>query len=348
MSSPSAVRQDQSQFHGFANFPLEISYQILEDAVSTSGIHFLKLVANDYTRDALPTTSPEEEDAAATAGFTSTLQPAYAIAAADKSYYPIMNKAINQLRLVCRDMKLFVDQLRARPGNLTLDSGRLVLLQRSSDVVCIDYPGVEHSGALGAWARRLDPAQLGSIRHLAIRYSPSWERFVGEGPGGDAQSTVCRVCGRAHDSSHDSPHADGPPQHAYEFAALFPHLRTFYLLDCLAIRRVRDRSTGTCPKDDRDYRGQRFATADSARTYYEVVPECCKVATHVFAVLDWVRANYVRHCRERFPSQRRAEDVCFKVLGCEWDSATFPPLARPASEPLCEFTFTVPLPARQK
>ncbi|KAI0901179.1 hypothetical protein F4806DRAFT_183534 [Annulohypoxylon nitens] len=327
------------RFKYFADFPFDIRHQIWEEIIYTPGIHFLKFEHNDDTvmddsdsatddgdsiMDRALTSEPEPARDAKRAKFSSTLKPVFPFPAADKSYYLTMNKTFTQLSLACNEAKNLVESLISRTGNLTLDSGRLVLLERSSDIVCFDYPGASWSRSLGYWADHLDLDQLAKIRRVAIRYSTKW----------DEECRVCRTCGIIHNFHRN--HDNTRPRHAYEFAALFKNLETFYFMDCLAVRKQRDKSMPTsCVYAKQAYgnKGEHFASGEGGRTYYEVDPQYCKVNTHVFRTLDWVRDNYITHCQKRHKGRSDPEKVKFKVLTCEWDAEELVPPKRQETRP---------------
>ncbi|KAI1106413.1 hypothetical protein F4804DRAFT_42800 [Jackrogersella minutella] len=332
-----AVSSILERFSCFSDFPYDIRLQIWETIIYTPGIHFLKFEHNDdavvedsdsVTDDGESITDrmPVSEIGKGTkqAKFTSTLKPVFPFPAADKSYYLTMNKTITQLSLACNEAKSLIDGLISRPGNLILDNGRLVLLERSSDIVCFDYPGASWSRSLGYWADQLDLEQLSRIRRVAIRYSTKW----------DEECRVCRTCGIIHNFHRN--HDNTRPRHAYEFAALFKNLETFYFMDCLAVRKQRDKSMPTsCIYAKQAYgdRGEHFASGEGGRTYYEVDPQHCKVNTHVFRTLEWVRDNYITHCQKRSKGHANPESVKFKVLTCEWDTEELVPIKQLESKP---------------
>ncbi|KAI1409980.1 hypothetical protein F5Y13DRAFT_168706 [Hypoxylon sp. FL1857] len=326
----------------FSDFPYDIRHLIWEDIIYTPGIHFLKFEHNDdvemddsdsVTDDEDSTTesssTPQIRRDAKRTKFTSTLMPVFPLPAADKSYYLTMNKTFAQLSLACNEAKNLVNDVVARPGNLTLENGRLVLLDRSSDIVCFDYPGVKWSRALGYWADNLDLEQLAKVRRVAIRYNIGW----------DEKCRVCRTCGIVHNFHHFYRNHDNlRPRHAYEFAALFKNLETFYFIDYLAVRKKRDKSMSTSciyaeqGKESGD-KGEHFASGEGERTYFEVDPQSCKVHTHVFRTLDWVRDNYIAHCKKRSVGRADPENVKFKVLSCEWDAEELVPHKRQGIKP---------------
>ncbi|KAI2784145.1 hypothetical protein F4815DRAFT_456974 [Daldinia loculata] len=321
-SSSSPVRLampvDLQRFTCFAKFPFDIRHQIWEEIIYTPGIHFLKFEENDDAPDTPndfnslgPQYAHKMGGDVKKSKFTSTLKPVFPFPAADKSYYLTMNKTFTQLSLACNEARKLVENLIERQGNLTLDSGRLVHLAGSSDIVCFDYPGATWSRSLGLWAERLDQNQLAKIRRVAIRYSTKW----------DDECRVCRTCGIIHTYHRD--HGNMRPRHAYEFAAMFKNLESFYFMDCLAVRKQRDKSKPTsCIFAKRAYgdKGESFASGEGGRTYYEVDPQLCKVNTHVFRTLSWVRENYITYCQKYSKGSVDPEKVKFKVLTCEWDT----------------------------
>ncbi|XXG96369.1 hypothetical protein Hte_002651 [Hypoxylon texense] len=332
MSSPLhlTIPASLQRFSRFSDFPFELRLQIWEDIIYTPGIHFLKFERRDELgtpenpsessgRRANRRSRSQTEQDIKRAKFTSFLRPIFPFPAADKSYYLTMNKTLTQLSLTCNEAKIMVDKLISRPGNLTLDNGRLVLLERSSDIVCFDYPGATLSRSMSYWANKLDLEQLAKVRRVAIRYSTKW----------DEDCRLCRTCGIVHDFHRD--HNSSRPRHVYEFAALFKNLESFYFMDCLAIRKQRDKSVPfQCIEAQQEYgdQGEHFASAEGGRAYYEVDPQLCKVNTHVFRTLAWVRENYVSHCRKTGKGSKDPENVKFRVLTCEWDTEELIPAKR--------------------
>ncbi|KAI1492811.1 hypothetical protein F5X96DRAFT_677451 [Biscogniauxia mediterranea] len=322
MASPSLhfdMPQSMQQFSMFAKFPYDIRYKIWDSIIFTPGIHFLKLVDTvdelddhelypwDRDSDGWPD-SPSERlspgKSASPSHFTAILKPLFPLAAADRSHYLTMSKTLNQLALSCNEAKHLIDKVVSRPGNLTLDNGRLIVLDKSSDIVCIDYPRMVYSRHLGKWADQLDLDQLSKIRRLAIRYTTEW----------DEESRICSTCGRIHSVRRRY----GQPHHVYEFASLFKNLETFYFIDCFAVRKSSDESipSSQVPQDQ----VERFATGEGERSYYEVDQRSCKMNTNVFTLLSWVQENYIAHCRRIPKSHSNPETVKFKVLGCEWNT----------------------------
>ncbi|KAI0537725.1 hypothetical protein GGR58DRAFT_330156 [Xylaria digitata] len=310
------------RFDIFWKFPYDIRYMIWEEAIFTPGIHFLKFVETLDT-PAIPThastgansdgslvTPPERhvEGTRDSSGriYSATLKPVFPFACTDNSYYITMKETLAQLRDSCNEAEALVQKVFAQPGNLTLDDGQLVLLNRSSDILCIDYPDMTHARYLGRWAEHLNLNQLANVRRLAVRYHHEW----------DNHDPVCTYCGRVHSYHGKHPH----PRHVYEFAALFKNLEDFYFIDYLAVRKPP--RLPHCPHQAQTSGGpwERFTSGRGGRTYFEVDPETCTTQTRVYETLAWLQNNYLSHCMCKSRGPSRPDSVRFKVLGCEWDS----------------------------
>ncbi|GAP88630.2 hypothetical protein SAMD00023353_3300750 [Rosellinia necatrix] len=311
------------QFDLFEKFPYDIRHIIWEELIFTPGIHFLKFVKTIDTPPATPVqTSADANSSGSLVAiperhaegvpnaeglvYSAALMPVFPLVSADNSYYITKKNTLTQLRKSCDEAKFLVEKVLAQPGNLTLDDGQLVLLQRSSDVVCIDYPNISHGRYLGKWAEHLNLDQLAKVRRLAVRYHHEW----------DNDQVVCAYCGRVH-----SYHGKHPfPRHVYEFAALFKNLESFYFIDYLTVRKPSRSPRRPHQAPVSRGTGERFASGGSGRTYFEVDPESCTTHTRVHETLSWLRNNYLAHCRRKSLGPSQPENVRFKVLACEWDS----------------------------
>ncbi|KAI0513141.1 hypothetical protein F5B22DRAFT_274621 [Xylaria bambusicola] len=331
MTQPSSLRLEPirfvlpsslQRFDLFWKFPYDIRHMIWEYVIFTPGIHFLKFVetantATVHTRTSAGANSngppvtlldrhTEGTRDSETFPHTATLKPIYPLANADNSYYTALNKTLARLHDSCNEAAVLVEKVLAQPGNLTLNDGQLAMLQRSSDVVCIDYPNMIHARHLGHWAEQLDLEQLAKIRRLAVRYHHEW----------DGQDIVCGYCGRVH--SYHGKHSN--PRHVYEFAALFKNLKEFYFIDYLTIRSPSRSPLQSDQKQNSYGPGRRFAGSGGGRTYFEVYPEAYKTHTRVRETLSWLRNNYIVHCMSKSQGPARPEQVRFGILGCEWDA----------------------------
>ncbi|KAI0550394.1 hypothetical protein F4679DRAFT_209830 [Xylaria curta] len=297
------------QFHFFKWLPYDIRYMIWQQAIFKPGIHFLKLVSTStgyassagVDRDELITFSERQTDGTTDedVAYSAVLKPIFGLECANNSNYIVVNKTLCQLADSCDEAKYLVEKILAQPGNLRLYDGQLVLLQRASDVVCIDYPDMTHARCLGKWAEHLDLDQLAKIRQLAIRYHHEWDNAL-----------VCPHCGRVHSYLGKHPY----PRHVYEFASLFKNLEAFYFIDYLTLRRPQ------CLAPNSSQCQAEFANGECGRTYFEVDTESCTTHTRVHETLSWLRNNYIVHCRCKSQGPSDPENVCFGVLGCEWDS----------------------------
>ncbi|KAI0967984.1 hypothetical protein F4678DRAFT_464883 [Xylaria arbuscula] len=337
------VPRDLQRFDLFLKLPYDIRYMIWKEVMRTPGIHFLKFEetlnaptihgyasVRGHSSESL-VTSPEGRAEVTrnfdTCVYSATLKPIFPFSCADNSHYITKDKTLAHLRDSCSEAKTLVEKELAQPENLSLDNGQLVLLRRSSDVLCIDYPDMIHGRYLGRWSENLNLDQLAKVRRLAVRYHHEW----------DNHDQVCSLCGRVHSSYKNQAH----PRHVYEFAALFKNLEEFYFIDYLTIRKSPCSPYSPCQEQDPGAAGERFATGDGGRTYFEVNLESCKTHTWVYETLAWIRNNYIAHCMSEPQGPPLPEKVRFKVLGCEWepDQKLSPP-KRPATQ-------TTP-PARKK
>ncbi|KAI0185329.1 hypothetical protein EV127DRAFT_208377 [Xylaria flabelliformis] len=303
------VPRSLQRFDLFKNLPYDIRYMIWREAIFTPGIHFLKFVSTSagyassagVGRDGLTTFSEGQTDE--TSGenvvYSAILKPIFGLECANNSHYIVMNKTLSQLSDSCNEAKCLVEKILAQPGNLRLYDRQLILLQRSSDVVCIDYPDMTHARCLGKWAEHLDLDQLAKVRQLAIRYHHEWDNDL-----------VCAHCGRVHSYLGKHPY----PRHVYEFAALFKNLEAFYFIDYLTLRRPQ------CLTSNSSRPQAEFANGECGRTYFEVDRESCTTHTRVHETLLWLRSNYIVHCKCKSQGPPNPENVRFGVLGCEWDS----------------------------
>ncbi|KAI0156377.1 hypothetical protein GGR57DRAFT_501439 [Xylariaceae sp. FL1272] len=308
--------QGLETFRLFALFPYDIRHLIWQQAVFQPGIHFLKfvdtansVVARLHNLSFAGARSTEKTQRSQQSRCSATLEPIFADERADSSHYVAVREVLARLRTVCKESRSIVDKLEARLGNLFLDDGRLISLDTSLDIVCIDYPNLgnftPHSNTaetdhLGKWTNHLNLDQLAKVRRLAVRYHHEWDN-----------NQLCAICGRTHSSQF----AKHPyPRHVYEFAALFEHLETFYFVDPLILRKP------TTPDDCLKSQSSAvsFASDGERRRYFEATPASCVTNTCVLDTLSWIRESYVSYCALRKRGTARPESVEFKVLGCEW------------------------------
>jgi hypothetical protein len=374
-----ALPPELRQLHLFSKLPYDIRHKIWESIIYTPGIHFVKFERNDAWKpkaagDAseLSTSSDLSDDLTddpqqhhrsydqkqpfpkieKSTLYSATLKPIFDTPHGDMSYYHMAFKTMATLWQTCEEAKYMVDQATNRPGALCFDDGTLISLDHSADVICIDYPDLLKTSRLGSWAKQLNPNQLTQIRRVAVRYQQNW----------DEMRRYCPWCGGYHDrggGSHDTdnPLAKGqrPRHHLYEFAALFPNLEAFYLLDHMIVRKSSNTHTrpglkhedkqagGTEDTDNRWLRpddrvgtldridsdggttktGAHFRSID--RSYFEIdrnLCSLCKLQSNVFQMLEWVRERYVALCEGQPVKKKKHADprnVRFSVLGCEWD-----------------------------
>ncbi|KAI1842545.1 hypothetical protein JX266_011299 [Neoarthrinium moseri] len=338
------------RFHRFGDLPYDIRHKIWEMAIFTPGIHFLKFerthlpdtgLSDDSDSDSDSDADLESDDgepqpqdprrpgdsktiAVPSRKFSASLRPIFPLPAADMSYYITATQTLTQLTLACNESRHEVEVVVRKPNNLLLDSGRLISLDSSSDIICIDYPDLVNARGLSRWADTLDLDQLATIRRLAVRYHPDW----------DQTRRLCHLCGRYHGGVRK----ELPRRHLYQFAALFRNLKAFYFVDHLIVRKPflderehadprwlgpHDRRKVmdiVAPRGAHSGKGERFQSG--GRTYYEIDRELCqvcKVHSHVFNRLQWVQENFITHCEKSLELHPNPRMVRFGVLACEWE-----------------------------
>lgn len=376
-----ALPAELRHFTRFSKLPYDIRHKIWQSIIYTPGIHFLKYERNNSWK---PSMNPEAEmvgapsanfDAKILAPFldagdlsdfmhrnfrknhgrhrrkpkvdpstmySGTLKPIFEIPHGDKSYYHTAFKTMTTLSYTSAEARDHVYQAINQLGTLCLDNGTIISLANSSDVICIDYPELLTCQNLGMWTRQLNPHQLAQMRRVAVRYQPLW----------DGLRRYCRACGGYHHAEDDSIGSKPPRRHLYEFAALFPNLETFYLLDATIVRGTDNNShqnknghneTNTDERwvasddcirtmnlmgggDDGTQKGEQFLSGD--RTYFEMdhdLCRVCKIHSNVFQMLEWVREKYIELCEDdsvwylRRKKHSNPRSVRFSILGCEWN-----------------------------
>jgi hypothetical protein len=335
------------KFSLFPLLPTEIREQIWEGYVRIPGMHFLKLDSeaprNTGNRGPDLDEEPEGENVeddevsmALASGptplqkiYPAKLAPIYPIPKADLSFYVTLNKLLTQLSVSCVDADGVVQRLVHRPSALKLDTGRIVSLDLSMDVVCLQYLPDSMFTSGCRMPMDIECENLNNIRNLAVRYCHSWES--------KAISTRCQTCNLYHDRQTPKVY----PTHLYEFLARYlPNLETFYFVDYLILRKAKENEEdedGTegeacelpakAPRQTREAKsrmGSRLRSFQSGgRTYYEVDSEEWDIKSDVQDVLSWVKEKFVDYANtNKNCKQTNPEGVKFKVLACEWAPVT--------------------------
>ncbi|KAK7921454.1 hypothetical protein PG985_009476 [Apiospora marii] len=321
------------RFPQFFKLPYDVRYKIWKDLIFVPGIHFLKFEANrtPLRRPPLDDDSDRDDDDDAessqnlrrrprvrqghtTPVYSATLIPIFPLPAADMSYYITAQKHLTMLSLSCGEAAELVSRATHKHGCLILDNARLISLADSNDVICIDYPDLSWARHLGSWANKLNQLQLNAVRCLAVKYHPEWD---------DEERRRCRLCGMIHGSSKPQIH-----HHLYEFAALFKNLERFCFVDYHTIRRSDSKDLSQLSQDAPRWPGPSTSHGISGggqtflsggRTYYELDPQDWQLNSKVFRKLDWVKAEYLKYCKEHPEKHSSPEKIKFWVLGCEWD-----------------------------
>jgi hypothetical protein len=225
-----------------------------------------------------------------------TLKPLYPTSQADISYYTNLHKQLAKLSVTCNEAAAVAKSL-VRRAAFRLDTGRLVSLNSSSDVIYLEYiPPDYYEEASIRFSRALDCSGLGQIRKVAMRYCHKWyER--------NSPRRRCPNCGQIH----DVPDGLRYPKHLYRFLAQYlPNLEEFYFVDYLILRK--SPGIGT----------HRFEGGN--RSFFEVEEEKdWKISSHVLEAKSWLREQFVKYAKmSKLSKHKNPEQVKFGVLACEW------------------------------
>jgi hypothetical protein len=145
---------------------------------------------------------------------------------AELSHYPILDRQIKTLLSTCTESAAVVKRLMSRPGNLRLENGHVASLEKSQDVVYLEYyhPNVFNSGCSFGATTNCDA--LKNIRRVVLRFSHEWQA--------KKAPKACLSCGRIH----HAPNGVVYPVHIYQFLARhLPNLEDFYFVDYFIQRR---------------------------------------------------------------------------------------------------------------
>ncbi|RDA84830.1 hypothetical protein CP532_3156 [Ophiocordyceps camponoti-leonardi (nom. inval.)] len=227
---------------------------------------------------------------------------------AEVSHHALLRHRLLIMAATCGESRALVKSLLARPGVLRLDSGTLVSLDRSSDLLVLDYypPGLyKSSGTLDV---DLVCPRLDTVRRLAVRFSPFWRPW----------SILERIC---NCGKHQEVDVGNQPTHLYQLLARnFPNLREFYLIDYFIV--PQEGQKVTCLNHPGNSTSHVFRSRD--RIFHDVA--YCDPSTGPWKmeakprrVLDWLRHHFIRYASAS--STSRHKDPCsvyFGLLACEW------------------------------
>ncbi|KEY69716.1 hypothetical protein S7711_03201 [Stachybotrys chartarum IBT 7711] len=225
---------------------------------------------------------------------------------AELSHYPILDRQIKTLLSTCTESAAVVKRLMSRPGNLRLENGHVASLEKSQDVVYLEYfhPNVFNSGCSFGATTNCDA--LKNIRRVVLRFSHEWQA--------KKAPKACLSCGRIH----HAPNGVVYPVHIYQFLARhLPNLEDFYFVDYFIQRRrpLKDAK----PSEMHTSHVQQCFRAKN-RTFFEAEAEQWIIKPCVFEMQSWLQDQFVQYAKSsKLSRHKHPEKVNFGLLACEWD-----------------------------
>ncbi|EXK46704.1 hypothetical protein IWW34DRAFT_716873 [Fusarium oxysporum f. sp. albedinis] len=335
------IPEDCRTFSPFPRLPPEIRAQIWQATLETPGMHFLKIDTDwhpatglgkwwlkeplflhasieDHDEEVDSMALEVRREARPTAMVYGTLKPLYPTPQADISYYTNLHQQLTKLSVTCNEAAAVANSLTNRSTNFRLNTGRIVSLNSSSDIIYLEYVPPEVYEDSIRFNKVLNCSGLDQIRKIAVRYCHKW--YEQQSP------RRCPNCGLIH----NTPDRVRYPKHLYRFLAQYlPNLEQFFFVDYLILRKsdlnaTTDRhgfqsnlkaKTGTC----------RFEGGN--RSYFEADTQDWTINSRVLQVKSWLQENFVKYAKSSsLSAHKNPEQVEFGVLACEWN-------VEPPSEP---------------
>ncbi|KAJ6436150.1 RNAse P Rpr2/Rpp21/SNM1 subunit domain-containing protein [Purpureocillium lavendulum] len=249
---PAAAFNVPSQYRRFTLFPHlppEIRHRVWEEYLRNRGVSFVKVELPEsawrahYLPPLLTGTDDErnhqqlhlDEVSLAikreTVNIPTTrarLVATYPVHLGDISNYRELHAGLSAMSRVCRESSSLVRQLTSREGTLRLETGTVVALDSSQDLITLDYlPPDLHQTDCALEIDIACPGGLDKVRRAAVRVSPMWK-------AARTFPAKCRTCRELHEVR------DGGncPTHVYQFLARhLPNLEEFYLMDYFVVEK---------------------------------------------------------------------------------------------------------------
>ncbi|RCI16263.1 hypothetical protein L249_3186 [Ophiocordyceps polyrhachis-furcata BCC 54312] len=330
MSSP-AIKFDVPvgcrTFTLFPRLPLELRHRIWQAYLgSEQGANFVKFhVADEGHEQALrpdqldsPDNAADEpddvirllmqHDAVPRGVVDCILGASYPDPVAEVSHHALLRRRLAIMRSTCKESRTFVHSLLRRSGVLRLDSGTVVSLDRSPDLLILDYYPQELYRRNDTLDVDLYCPRLDTVRRLAVRFCPTWR----------PETILERMCSCG---KHREVDAGNYPTHLYQFLARnLPNLREFYLIDYFIVPKEGEEIKCLDRADSRT--SHVFRSRD--RIFHDVAH--CHPSTGTWKInpksgkiLDWLRDHYVRYASQSTTSRHETPlQVYFGLLACEW------------------------------
>lgn len=243
-----SIPADCRMFTPFTRLPPEIRHKIWGWALTTPGMHFLKIApvaekvplqkwwkpstsslqsrhsSDDEEIDEITEEVKVEKKPDST--MSVKLTPLYPTPEADISYFTTLNKELAKLSTITAESAAIAQSLVSRSIVLTLGSGRVISLDPGADVIYLEYVPPDVFGSGFAFTQALECPEFEKIRRVAVRYCHGWYE--------QHSSRRCPHCGRFHGRSDRVSH----PHHLYQFLAQYlPNLEYFYFVDYFILRK---------------------------------------------------------------------------------------------------------------
>ncbi|CAG9938773.1 unnamed protein product [Clonostachys rosea f. rosea IK726] len=327
----------------FPSLPAELRQEIWHSVISEPGIHFVKF--GDGNSKLTWVSRPSQRLESTVEGWhyqalvkqrarrerregslkriaDARLTPLESNHKADISNYKTLREELARISAVCKESASFVSSLLSRPGTLSFESGGLLSLQESQDVVYIEYfpIGIYQTGC----ALAVDPfcPELQKIRRVAVRFCHQWQH--------DELPVRCAFCRQVHTSGTRKSY----PTHLYQFLArCFPNLEQVWLIDYFLRPRAAGNSDFSAPKEDNDAaKGPIERTLHKfrchGRIYHEATPGLWNVKADSVELKTWLQESFVRYAKNSSHGRVKGPDkVKFGFLACDWQyQYTSPPV----------------------
>ncbi|KAH7213612.1 hypothetical protein BKA60DRAFT_598064 [Fusarium oxysporum] len=298
------IPEDCRTFSPFPRLPPEIRAQIWQATLETPGMHFLKIDTDWHPATGLGKwwlkeplflhASVEDHDeevdsmalevrreARPTAMVYGTLKPLYPTPQADISYYTNLHQQLTKLSVTCNEAAAVAKSLTNRSTNFRLNTGRIVSLNSSSDIIYLEYVPPEVYEDSIRFNKVLNCSGLDQIRKVAVRYCHKW--FLAQYlPNLEQFFFVDYLILRKSDLNATT------DRHGFQ-----SNLKA---------------KTGTC----------RFEGGN--RSYFEADTQDWTINSRVLQVKSWLQENFVKYAKSSsLSAHKNPEQVEFGVLACEWN-----------------------------
>ncbi|RDA91990.1 hypothetical protein CP533_6027 [Ophiocordyceps camponoti-saundersi (nom. inval.)] len=307
----------------FPRLPIEMRHRVWECFLaSEQGANFVKFNVSDEGHESTlkPDRIPSSNDADDTnppGGFLTQhdnaprnavpclLVTPYPEPKAEVSNHALLRRRLAIMAATCSESRSLVASLLKRSGVLRLESGTVVSIDCSLDLLVLDYYPHDLYKVDDTLDVDLECPSLNMVRRLAVRFCHFWK----------PQTSLERMCSCGKHLEIDT---GNYPVHLYQFLARsLPNLREFYLIDYYIVPKApldladtRSRTSHAFRARDRNLHD--VTDCDPSTGPWKIEPKSRKI-------LDWLRDRFVRYASVSRTSRHEApEKVYFGLLACEW------------------------------